>query len=65
MKRAARIWFGIVLAFIAAGAIAGAVIGGSGIGGRIGSAVIGALFLFFAFRAWIGTEDSTSGGSQH
>lgn len=59
MKRALRIWIGIVLAFIAIGAIVGAIMPG-GIGGRIGSGVIGAVCAFFALRLWARTPDARS-----
>lgn len=59
MKRALRIWLGIVLAIIAIGAIAGAVMPG-GIGGRIGAGVIGLACAYGALRTWARTPDARS-----
>jgi hypothetical protein len=52
MKKALKIWIGIVLAVIAAGAAVGAVIGDQGTSGRVGSGVIAALFAAAALRTW-------------
>lgn len=59
MKKALKIWIGIVLAFIAAGAAVGAVIGDQGTSGRVGSGVIAALFAAAALRTWYLAGEST------
>lgn len=56
MKRAGLTWFGIVLAFIAAGAIASIFVADNYVGGPIMAVIFGA----GAFRAWyLAGGDST------
>jgi hypothetical protein len=57
MKRAAHIWLGLVLAVLAIGAVAGAIMPG-GIGGRIGAAVIGLASAYGALRVWAKAPDA-------